>query len=133
MRTPISRSSARVAIVRLVFSMAVLSVISSSSECGSSPLSVERGGDDVAEIALLELPGREVDRECATAGIVAVCHVFACRQACCKTHSPMGTIIRVSSAMAMNVAGGTMPKPGRFQRSRASIPAICRVSSRKSG
>ena len=57
------------------------------------------------------------------------CHAFACRQASRTTHSPIGTIIRVSSAMGMKLIGSTTPTSGRFQRSSASTPTISFVAT----
>ena len=44
----------------------------------------------------------------------------ASRQAVRRTHSPMGRIRPVSSAMGMNSIGWTTPRPGWRQRNRAS-------------
>jgi len=49
-------------------------------------------------------------------------HSAFCLQASRRTHSPMGTISPVSSAIGMNCAGETSPKVGWFQRTSASIP-----------
>jgi hypothetical protein len=41
-----------------------------------------------------------------------------------STQAPKASISPNSSAMGMNVIGGTNPSPGRFQRTRASTPTI---------
>jgi hypothetical protein len=46
--------------------------------------------------------------------------VCAWRQASLSTHSPIGTIRPVSSAMAMNSLGPSRPRSGWFQRISAS-------------
>ena len=50
------------------------------------------------------------------------------RASCCtavrSTHSPMGRISPLFSAIGMNSAGDTMPSSGCCQRSKASTPMI---------
>ncbi len=58
----------------------------------------------------------------------APCNLFrfqalAWRQASSITHSPIGTMSPVRSAVGMNSSGGTMPRTGSFQRINASVPA----------
>jgi hypothetical protein len=59
-------------------------------------------------------------------------HCLAWRQALASTHSPIGTIRPVSSAMGMNSAGDTGPSSACFQRSRASKPQMAPLRSRSS-
>ena len=49
------------------------------------------------------------------------------------THAPIGTMRPVSSAIGMKSAGGTMPAPGRFQRTSASTPTTRPVATASSG
>ena len=55
-------------------------------------------------------------------------HAAAWRQAGFSTHSPIGTIIAVSSAMAMNSSGDTGPNSALVQRSKASQPIMRRLA-----
>ena len=49
-------------------------------------------------------------------------HARCWRQASRSTHAPIGTIRPVSSAMGMNLSGGTRLPSGWGQRIRASMP-----------
>ena len=48
--------------------------------------------------------------------------VANCRQAVFRTKSPIGRISPVSSAIGMNMSGGTRPRRGCCQRISASTP-----------
>ena len=52
--------------------------------------------------------------------IPSSCHFLACLQAVSNTHSPIGTIRPVSSAIGINVAGEIHPFSGCFHRIKAS-------------
>ncbi|MGA9077113.1 MAG: hypothetical protein WB383_02105 [Acidimicrobiales bacterium] len=47
---------------------------------------------------------------------------LAWRQASPITHSPIGTMSPVSSAIGMNSSGGTIPRAGSIHRMSASTP-----------
>ena len=47
-----------------------------------------------------------------------------CREASRKTHSPIGSMMPISSAIGMNSEGSTWPRCGRCQRISASKPSV---------
>ena len=56
-----------------------------------------------------------------------------CRQASRSTKSPSGRIRPVASAIGMKSLGGMKPRVFDSQRSSASTPTICRLSTSISG
>ena len=99
----------------------MLSVTSISSRWAGSPLAASAPTTLAREAGIEQLLARNVDRDLD----VARASCIASRQASRSTHSPIGTISRVSSASGMNLAGLTKPCSSLFQRISASKLTMC--------
>ena len=107
----------------------MLSVTSTSSRCGGQPAVGQRAHDGGGEVGLEQLLARDVDRDLDMRSGQRT----ASRQASRSTHSPIGTIRRVSSASGMNLPGLTKPCSALFQRSSASKLTTCSVLASTTG
>ncbi|MOA05295.1 hypothetical protein D3C78_1248880 [compost metagenome] len=110
------------------FSASTLSVSSSSSSAGGRPL-LRRVRSTIA--------ARSAWRNCTADTLTATlssgrpwaCQAMTWWQASPSAHSPSGRISPLSSAMGMNLSGGTWPSTGLCQRISASQPLsrpLCR-------
>ncbi len=119
--SPICFSSPSTAATRVASCITIPSVISSSSRCGSSPVSARTCATTAAMSCCRNWRG---DRLTATGGdgIPASRQARFWAQAVFSTQAPMVRMRPVSSASGMKVSGGTTPSSGLCQRKSASIP-----------
>ena len=114
--------------------MKKLSVISSTRHCGGSPLSSRAAATSA------------IIRSCSSWRLetftltvkpdespILLTHSAAWVQARASTHRPICRIRPDSSAMGMNSSGGTRPRSGCCQRTRASTPTVWPVSMATTG
>ena len=103
------------------------SVISSSSRSGGRP-------DAASACSTTSIRSRLIcSGERLIATLTGADQRAACVQARRSAHSPSSEISPISSARAMNSAGGTSPRLGCVQRIRASKPVTLCVSRQMIG
>ena len=121
-----------VVMVVATFCISTLSVISSSSCDGSSPVSasvrVRRSTKSAWRKSMAE-----TFTDMQMGGRPWACQARDWRQALRSTHWLRATISPQSSATGMNTAGLTRPWPGRAQRTRASAPTTAPLASSSLG
>ena len=102
-------------------SMIAVSVISRHSADAGRPLTRSASSTTRARLGLESWRGLRLTAM-TKSGWPAARHSAAWRQAVLSTHSPIGTIRPLCSAIGMKVAGEIIPCTGCCQRSSASMP-----------
>ena len=107
----------------LAFFSRVLSVISSSRQEGDSRHSRRVRATKSTQRGWVSWMGETFTASFTGRGLMA-CQMAAWRQAVARVHSPMAWMNWFSSARGTNLEGGTVPRTGCSQRSRASMPKM---------
>ena len=126
--------SESILIVASVLFSNILSVISSLRKLPSKPVSaITRSIRSISFASLICWLARlTLIFKFAARGNFS-CHSRICWQAWCITHSPIGTIKPISSAIEINSWGETKPRSGCCQRINASKPTNLPVTKETIG
>src|SRR5690606_16119891 len=112
----------RLSFTTSVFSIKMLSVTSSSSHLGASPVAFKICCTVATKWGCFNWMV-EMLTHTLNGGCPASCQSLSCRHAVSSTHLPMCTISPLSSEIGMKLSGGTKPSVGLSQRINASMAA----------